>query len=283
MSDGITGEATYKCMKCGAKHFLKPDDFYFEAESGSERGMGPETQYIAEFDEPCHQCGNEINLKFEVWEYPVGIINYTNDDATGAEILYSNFDIYHRPPEDHLNETIELIKPLIFFRFDKFSELFVDFWLSSYKKSPTPTTIISLISIIIAFTSIGLSIYKAESNRIQKINITQNYTDQYSILKDTERNLNNLADFISTKKGEIETTQKLIESLEQKKSELEPIVNAHQEVIDAIFLQQKRELEKSIWFERGVSFSLGVLASLIASLIWHFIIRIRKKNESKSI
>lgn len=77
MSDGIIGKVTYECEECGTKHFLNDEDFCFEAESGSDRGMGEEVQYVCELDKPCHNCGNEMRFKFEVWEYPVGIINMT--------------------------------------------------------------------------------------------------------------------------------------------------------------------------------------------------------------
>jgi len=279
MSDEILGKATYKCLKCNAKHYINPEDLLFEAESGSERGMGAETQYVAELDEPCHQCNNDIFLKFEVWEYPVGIINFTNENASGANILESEFWINHKPDEESYKDAIKLITPLLSFRFDKFSELFVDFWISSYKKAPKPTTIISIVAAIATFASAGLSIYQSEKNRTDNSIRTQNYTNQFNILKETEKNLNDLSNFISSKKSEIEATQQLITSLERKKSELEPIVNAHQKVINAIFLQQKKEAEKSLWVERVVSFGLGILASLIASLIWHFTVRFRESKK----
>ncbi|TDA64177.1 hypothetical protein E0765_05555 [Sulfuricurvum sp. IAE1] len=283
MSDKILGNATYKCSNCGAKHYLRPDDFYFESESGSERGMGTETQYVAEFDEPCHKCANPIDLKFYVWEYPTGVINYTDEESSGAEVIDSGFNIYNAPPEESYHEAIELIKSLLSFRFDKFSELFVDIWISNYKKAPKPTTIISIIGIVLGITSIGMSIHQAEKKRSAIFQEAHNYKDQYKILKETEDNLDHLARFISSKKAEIQTTQELIENLEKKKSELEPIVNARQEVIDAIFLQQRKQLEEGIWVERGISFLLGILASLIASLIWHFVSRLRKRSEKNII
>ena len=98
MSDGIIAEVTYVCSSCGHEHYLKQDEIAFEAESGSERGMGEECHYAAYIDLPCDNCNQDIHLKLEVWEYPTGIINYTNHEASGAEIANANFDIYHRPP-----------------------------------------------------------------------------------------------------------------------------------------------------------------------------------------
>lgn len=278
MSDGITGKATYKCEKCGAKHFLHDEHFHFEAEFGSDRSMGEEVQYRSELDEPCHNCNNEIRLRFEVWEYPTGIVNMTNEEASGAQILKSDFDIYHEPLQNEREDAVRLVRSLVLFRFDAFAEAFVDFWVKSYKKSPQPTSIISALSVLCAVATIAVSIYASEQARSQKLERGQSYTDQFELLKSTEKNLNDLADFISTKKVEIEAARSLIQNLEIKKSELEPIVNANQEIVDAIFHQQKKDIEKTIWFERGISFFLGIIASLIASVIWHFIGRFKREK-----
>lgn len=99
MSDGITAEVTYVCSRCGHIHNLKQDEISFDAESGSERGMGEECHYVAYVDLPCDNCHQDIHLKLEAWEYPVGAINDTSHEASGAEILDVDFDIYHQPPE----------------------------------------------------------------------------------------------------------------------------------------------------------------------------------------
>ncbi|PLX95653.1 MAG: hypothetical protein C0620_03875 [Desulfuromonas sp.] len=97
MISGITGKATFSCSKCGAVYSLKRDDFDFNAESGSERGMGAETQYVSEYEVECNDCGQEISIKFEVWEYPVGAINHTTHSVTGANDVESEFDFMSSP------------------------------------------------------------------------------------------------------------------------------------------------------------------------------------------
>ncbi|ATH78560.1 hypothetical protein CLM76_13630 [Vreelandella venusta] len=281
MSDRVTGKATYKCESCGAKHFLNDEDFNFEAESGSDRGMGEEVQYVSELDEPCHNCGNEIHLKFEVWEYPIGIVNMTNEDSTGAEILESDFDTYNAPPQEEHEEAVRLVKSLVLFRFDAFAEAFVDFWIRNYKKAPKPTSIISVLCVLVATISFGVTIYTSEQARTQKLERPQSYSEQFELLRNTEKNLNELTEFISSQKSEIEATEALIQELEKKRSELEPIVNANQRVVDAIFVQQRREIERTIWIERGISFGLGILASLIATVIWQFVGRFKKTKSNK--
>lgn len=105
MSDGIIAEALYVCSNCGHEHSLSKDEIVFEAESGSERGMGEECQYAAYIYSQCDSCNQEIRLKFEACEYPIGILNNTNYEAFGAEILEVSIDIYHRPPEPEEDNT----------------------------------------------------------------------------------------------------------------------------------------------------------------------------------
>jgi hypothetical protein len=284
MSDGIIGSATYKCLKCGVKHYLHEDDFHFEADFGAEREMGEEVQHVHEVDEECHNCGNRIQIKFEAWEYPVSILNMTNQVTSGAEILESDFDIYHAPPkEDELEGAVKLIKSIIFFRFDAFAEVFVELWVKSYKKSPQPTAILAFISLLSAVLGLGFAIYSSETARTERLESVQSYSEQFNLLKNTERNLNDLSEFITSKKIEIDVTRNAIRDLEAKKSELEPIITANQEVVDAIFLQQKKAVEKTIWVERWISFGFGLLASLIATIIWHFIGRFKKGRHEKQI
>jgi predicted RNA-binding Zn-ribbon protein involved in translation (DUF1610 family) len=99
MISGITGKASFTCSKCGEAYSLEHDDFDFNAESGSEKGMGVETQYVSEHEFECDECGQEISIKFEVWEYPVGAINHTTHSATGANNVESEFDFIYSPEE----------------------------------------------------------------------------------------------------------------------------------------------------------------------------------------
>ena len=43
--------------------------------SSSEEAMGPEYQYEGIDNFTCPQCGNEISISIEAWEYPQGALN----------------------------------------------------------------------------------------------------------------------------------------------------------------------------------------------------------------
>lgn len=211
-----------------------------------------------------------------------GIIEQELIEELASELEGECVEWAPTPKSSDYEDTVQLVKSLAFFRFDAFAEAFVNFWIRSYRKSPKPTILISIISVIIAGTSLGITIYVSEKQRMERLEKSQSYSEQFELLKNTEKNLNDLSLFISNKKSEIEATESLILKLEKRKSELEPIVNANQDVVDAIFLQQRKELEKSIWIERGISFGLGILASLIATVIWHFVGRYKKNSLTNS-
>lgn len=83
-----TDELVFDCKKCGERHHYKKENLELEFEyvGGSERNMGEENQYQATEYFEC-DCGNEINVNFEVWEYPVGVHNYNDVGIDGAKLI----------------------------------------------------------------------------------------------------------------------------------------------------------------------------------------------------
>ncbi|WP_130736933.1 PIN-like domain-containing protein [Flavobacterium sp. J27] len=79
-----------KCNNCNKIHqFHKSElDLDFDCIGSSERSMGAENQYEAIIDFEC-DCGNDITVTFELWEYPVGIHNYDSIEVENGELLES--------------------------------------------------------------------------------------------------------------------------------------------------------------------------------------------------
>ena len=82
-----------RCDNCGNSIEVVSDDIGWEWEclGGDERSMGTENQYIAEHDIDCPNCGNEVHITFNVWEYPVGAYNYSDIEIDGGT-LETDFD-----------------------------------------------------------------------------------------------------------------------------------------------------------------------------------------------
>lgn len=97
---------SFKCNNCGKIHKYNSANFNldFEYVGGSERSMGTENQYEAEENFKCN-CGKNINVKFDIWEYPLGIHNYDNVTIDGAKLLesfYFTIDFYEDDEPDFI-------------------------------------------------------------------------------------------------------------------------------------------------------------------------------------
>ncbi|WP_449388610.1 PIN-like domain-containing protein [Chryseobacterium lineare] len=94
----------FKCSSCGRIHRYDKSEFNldFGCVSSNERNMGTENQYEAEEHFEC-SCGNEIEVKFELWEYPAGVHNYDSIEIENAKLLesfYFTIDFYNDEYED---------------------------------------------------------------------------------------------------------------------------------------------------------------------------------------
>lgn len=85
------------CDNCG--HSIEVDgddiDWDWECIGSDERSMGTENQHIAEHYIDCPECGNEVHITFNVWEYPMGAYNNSDIDIEGGS-LETDFDFQDR-------------------------------------------------------------------------------------------------------------------------------------------------------------------------------------------
>jgi hypothetical protein len=94
----VNGSMTVKCNKCGKIHTIPAEESDFENSYGEVRQMGPENGYTWEHKINC-DCGNEIEIIYEVWEYPEGVFNNDNITVNGG-ILIDKFGYdFHEEPE----------------------------------------------------------------------------------------------------------------------------------------------------------------------------------------
>ncbi len=70
-----------KCENCG---MIIPLDMDLECTYSYERRMGPEMEHAAFYDESCPECGAEIMVKIEAWEYPEGQVRDYYVETEGA-------------------------------------------------------------------------------------------------------------------------------------------------------------------------------------------------------
>lgn len=105
------------------------------------------------------------------------------------------------------------------------------------------------------------------------------FTEKIKELDAVTKSLNNLMTYIETQKKEITEYQKTIQDLENRKSELEPVVEANKKIVEALFAEQERRNETYIWFERIISFLMGVIGSIFAGLLIDFVKKRKSGNK----
>lgn len=88
-----TGTARIRHSGTGEIFDIEAEELDWDSVGGSERQMGPETEYAAEVHHP--DLGEMV---WRLWEYPVGAENYQAQELNGHELV-KNFDIglVHEP------------------------------------------------------------------------------------------------------------------------------------------------------------------------------------------
>ncbi|MDM1503786.1 hypothetical protein HX071_16535 [Myroides marinus] len=88
------------CTKCFTEVTVNSDNFNKELLETSEREMGSENFYEINSGEIiCNNCKTNMSVQFNVWEYPIGVINYFEQYETNGVITelpdFSRFIIDH--------------------------------------------------------------------------------------------------------------------------------------------------------------------------------------------
>lgn len=89
------GTARIRHKDTGVVYDIESDELDWDAVGGDERQMGPEIHYEAVLQHP--QLGQ---LTWGLWEYPVGIENYSDTQVGGHEVVEDfDYGLKHEPPE----------------------------------------------------------------------------------------------------------------------------------------------------------------------------------------
>lgn len=89
----LSGIAEIKCDKCGNSFSIDASDLDVDQVGADERQMGAEIFYAGEVKLQCPTCRNAIEISYEASEYPVGVPNYSETHAHGAQIIRGFADV----------------------------------------------------------------------------------------------------------------------------------------------------------------------------------------------
>lgn len=134
-----------------------------------------------------------------------------------------------------------------------------------------------LVAILGALIAVGASYYeKHQKETLRQQNLT--YEKQLAELTQVQSSIDNLRDFVGTQKLQLQEQQAVLQDLKLEKEKLQPVVEADKQVVEALFRIQSERNRSSIWFERLIGFLIGIVSSLVASLVWS-VFRSRRSNK----
>ena len=96
------------------------------------------------------------------------------------------------------------------------------------------------------------------------------YTAVISRIKGIEKELSKLSGFLNRERTRVADTESTLSKLKDERTKLEPIVSANRETVDAILAAHSARQRSNAWRERFIGFSFGILASLIASILYSY-------------
>lgn len=81
-------DITIECSKCRNRKTFNNEAFDYDADAVDERSMGTEIQHTWKLEEQeCEKCHKHFSLSIDMWEYPVGCMNYIEKQIDGASFV----------------------------------------------------------------------------------------------------------------------------------------------------------------------------------------------------
>jgi hypothetical protein len=98
----------------------------------------------------------------------------------------------------------------------------------------------------------------------------ENYTVAIQDIENIGNQLANLVGFLKQEREKVEESRATLRLLQSEKSELEPVVVAQRDAVNAILSAYTRTTASRVWKERALGFVSGLAASLLASLVFEY-------------
>lgn len=98
------------------------------------------------------------------------------------------------------------------------------------------------------------------------------YDQQINSLEETKKNIQGLLDYINTQEKQLARSKASVEAMKSEEERLKPLVDADRKIVEALFRAQEERNRKAGKRERWIGFSLGILASFIASIVFSLVV-----------
>ncbi|MDQ6770528.1 MAG: hypothetical protein M3Z54_11140 [Gemmatimonadota bacterium] len=94
---------------------------------------------------------------------------------------------------------------------------------------------------------------------------------QIATLTHTQNDLTRLLSFVDSQKVELRSREQVVADLRRQAAELKLVVEADQKVVQAVLAAEARNRATGAWFDRALSFGVGVLSSMFATWLLSFL------------
>ena len=134
------------------------------------------------------------------------------------------------------------------------------------------------ITLAAALVAVPFAIYDtSKKEKDRQSNLV--YHKQIESLNNVENNIKDLLAFVEIQKKQLRQSQDVLTELKKEEQNLRPIVETDRGVVNAILEAQAKQTKQDLWKDRGIGFALGILASLIASILFSAIRKVRQDKK----
>jgi len=149
------------------------------------------------------------------------------------------------------------------------SAVVIDYWKRAYKIHPRATVVATILVALALAAVVFFAERQQRIDRDRQAALVARYDTQLRQLDSAEKNLHDLVAFVGAQRRQLENTEQAIAALKAEHVRLQPLVAADRKAVEALFAAQEARNATSQVRERWYGFGGGVLASLLASLLWY--------------
>jgi hypothetical protein len=127
--------------------------------------------------------------------------------------------------------------------------------------------------LIVGYLTVGPAYYLLSlllQGRLVATTTDQPYTRAITDINRMVKQLAALSEFLEEERTKVIDSQATLLKLQTEKEQLEPVVLTHKETVNAILAAHAKTVTSKAWKERVVGFVSGLLASLLAALVFEF-------------
>lgn len=154
--------------------------------------------------------------------------------------------------------------------FTSISSIRSDLYASKWKRNSSNSKEFKIIMIVKAVALLPLIlglVWLLVSGKIENRSLDQSISVQLNRLVEVEKNMPVAQSIIDNQKIEIQSIKLQLEDLEAQNQRLSKINSIQRDAVDVIVKEFKVQLEDNKWNDRLIGFILGMIGSLIVSLV----------------